>query len=54
MFSSLLKAVVNVVTLPVAVVADMATLGGTLTDRRESYTSAVLSETISNVNKATK
>ncbi len=28
----------NVVTLPVSVVADIATMGGELTDRRESYT----------------
>lgn len=42
MFGSLLKAAVGVVLTPVAVVADVATLGGTLTDRKESYTGQVL------------
>lgn len=42
MFGSLLKAVVAVAVTPIAVVADVATLGGTLTDRKESYTGEAL------------
>ena len=36
--TGLTKAVVGVATLPVDVVADVVTLGGTLTDRDEPYT----------------
>jgi len=32
----------NTVTLPLSIVADAATLGGELTDRRESYTGSKL------------
>lgn len=42
MFGSLLKAAVGVVLTPVAVVADVVTLGGELTDRKETYTGQVL------------
>lgn len=42
MFGSLLKAVVAVAVTPVAVVADVVTLGGELTDRKETYTGQVL------------
>jgi len=38
MFTSLLKAAVDVVTLPVSVAADVVTMGGPLVDRREPYT----------------
>ncbi|WP_267550351.1 hypothetical protein [Rhizobium rhizogenes] len=38
MFDRLLKAATDVVTLPVAIVADAVTLGGALMDRPEPYT----------------
>lgn len=38
MFDKLLKAAVNVVTLPVDVAADLLTMGGALTDKEEPYT----------------
>ncbi|NIP56117.1 hypothetical protein GWN42_31255 [candidate division KSB1 bacterium] len=37
-FGSLLKTAYDVVTTPVEVVKDVATLGGALTDENESYT----------------
>ncbi len=37
LFTGLVKAAVNVVTLPIAVVADVATLGGSLSDKDEPY-----------------
>ncbi len=38
MFGSLLKAAVGVVVTPVAVVADVVTMGGALSDKDEPYT----------------
>lgn len=38
MFGRLVRMAVDTVTLPVTVVADVITLGGDLTDRREPYT----------------
>jgi len=52
MFGELLKAVVSVVTVPVAVVADVATLGGTLTDRKDTYTGTTLENLMTNLEKA--
>lgn len=52
---SLVKATVGVVVAtPVAVVADMVTLGGALTDKREPYTAKALSDVVANVANATK
>lgn len=51
MFGNLFKVVVGVATLPVAVVADAVTLGGTLTDKNESYTGRVLESVEENVEK---
>lgn len=52
---SLVKATVGVVVAtPVAVVADVVTLGGALTDRREPYTATALSDVVVNVTNATK
>lgn len=54
MFGNLLKAVVGaVIETPIAVVADVVTLGGTLTDRKEAYTSEAVSKVVDNVQKAT-
>ncbi|MBD9445773.1 MULTISPECIES: hypothetical protein [unclassified Rhizobium] len=38
MFDRLIKAVVDVATLPVSVAVDVVTLGGALIDRSEPYT----------------
>jgi len=55
MFGSLLKAVVGaVIETPIAVVADVVTLGGTLTDNKSPYTSEAISKVVDNVQKATK
>lgn len=51
MFGNLFKAVVGVATLPVAVAADVVTLGGTLTDNNGSYTGRVLESVEENVEK---
>ena len=52
MFGNLLKAVVGVVVAPVAMVADVVTLGGTLTDRNETYTGEALGNILDNLDKA--
>lgn len=52
---SLVKATVGVVVAtPVAVVADVVTLGGALTEKREPYTATALSDVVANVANATK
>ena len=38
LFGSLLKTAIHVVTAPVEIVKDVATMGGVLTDQDESYT----------------
>lgn len=53
-FSSITKAVVGTVTLPVDVAADIATLGGTLTDKDKPYTAEKLSDIMDNIKDATK
>lgn len=55
MIGSLTKAVVGVVIeTPVAVVADVVTLGGTLTDKDEPYTSKAVGKVIDNLADATE
>lgn len=54
MLESLTKAAVAVVTVPVAVVADVVTLGGTLTDQAEPYTAEAVSDLVANLKDATK
>lgn len=49
---SLTKAVVAVASTPASVVADVATLGGVLTDRREPYTSETLRKAKANLDDA--
>jgi len=44
LFGQIVRTVVNVVQLPVEIVKDVATLGGVLTERDESYTRAKLEE----------
>ncbi len=53
MFENLAKATLNVVVTPIALVADIATLGGTLTDKNESYTMEQLEKAKENFDKAT-
>lgn len=46
---SLAKATVGVVTLPVAVVADVVTMGGVLTDKKQPYTASHTSGIVKNI-----
>lgn len=51
---SLAKAVVGVVVeTPVSVVADIVTLGGSLTDKREPYTATAIKRVVENIEDAT-
>jgi hypothetical protein len=53
MLESLAKAAVGVVIqMPVALVADVITLGGALNDRDEMYTEVALGKVIDNLNDA--
>lgn len=55
MFGNLLKAVVGVVVeTPIAVVADVVTLGGALTDKKEPYTVTSVSKVVENIQESTK
>lgn len=51
---SLAKAATAVVTVPVAVVADVVTLGGALTDKDEPYTATAVSDFVQNLEDAAK
>lgn len=44
LFGSLLKTVIDVVETPVAIVKDVATLGGSLTDQYKPYTQQKIEE----------
>jgi len=54
LIEGLAKAAVGVVTIPVAVVADAVTLGGSLTDKPRPYTSDAVSDVVKNLQNATK
>lgn len=55
MLGSLTKAVVGVVVeTPIAVVADVVTLGGTLSDKDEPYTTTSLGKVLDNLSDVTK
>lgn len=54
MLESLAKAATAVVTVPVAVVADVVTLGGSLTDKKEPYTAEAVGDLVDNLKDATK
>lgn len=55
MIGNLLKAVVGaVVETPLAVVADVVTLGGALTDRDKPYTAEAIEKIVENVQDATE
>ena len=54
MLESLAKAAVAVVTVPVAVVADVVTLGGVMTDKDSTYTGEALGDAMKNLKDAAK
>jgi hypothetical protein len=55
MLSNLTKAVVGVVIeTPVAVVADVVTLGGSLTDKDKPYTAEAVAKVVNNLQKTTE
>jgi len=55
MFESLTKAVVGVVIeTPLAIAADVVTLGGALTDKEVPYTTTAVSKVVKNVQDSTK
>ena len=55
MLGDLAKAAVGVVIeTPIAVVADVVTMGGALTDKDQPYTATALEKVVKNVENATK
>ncbi len=54
MLTSILKSAMVVVEAPVAVVADVVTLGGTLNDKDETYTSKAAEKFVKNVSDITE
>ena len=52
MLESLTKAALGVVTVPLAVAADVVTLGGVLTDKPEPYTAEAVSDVVKNLKNA--
>lgn len=54
LLEDLTKAAVSVVKLPVAVVADAVTLGGSLTDQSKPYTAQAAEDLVNNLNNASK
>ena len=55
MLGNLAKAAVGVVIeTPIAVVADVVTMGGALTDKDQPYTATALEKVMENVENATK
>jgi len=54
MLESLAKAAVAVVTVPVAVVADVVTLGGSVTDKDQPYTADAVGDLVDNLKDATR
>ena len=54
LLESLAKAAVGVVTLPVAIVADVITMGGALSDTDEPYTASAAGDILKNLTNAVK
>jgi hypothetical protein len=54
MLESLAKAATAVVTVPVAVVADVVTLGGALTDKDKPYTADAVGDMVDNLKDAAR
>jgi hypothetical protein len=53
-FTSLLKAIVNVAATPVAIAADIITMGGAMTDAKQPYTATQLQNLMQNLEDAGK
>lgn len=53
LLNSLTKAAVGVVATPVALVADVVTMGGALTDKDQPYTAEALADILKNLENAT-
>ena len=51
---SLTKAAAAVVTVPVAVAADVVTMGGVLTDKDKPYTAEAVADLVANLKNATR
>ena len=54
MLESLTKAALGVVTVPIAVVADVVTLGGAVIDKDRPYTADAVSDVLKNLENAVK
>lgn len=55
MFEDIAKAVVGaVIKTPAAIIADVLTLGGAVTERQETYTGEALGEVMDNIDNATR
>ena len=54
LLESLAKAAVAVVTVPVAIVADVVTLGGSLTEKDQPYTADAVGDLVDNLRDATR
>ena len=54
MLESLVKAAAAVVTVPVAIVADVVTMGGALTDKDQPYTADAVGDLVDNLTDATR
>lgn len=54
MIESLAKAALGVVTVPLAVVADVVTLGGALTDKDKPYTAGAVEDVVDNLQDAAR
>lgn len=54
MLESLAKAALGVVTVPVAVVADVVTMGGALTDKDKPYTAEAVDDVVQNLEDAAR
>lgn len=54
MLESLAKAALGVVTVPVAVVADVVTMGGALSDKDNPYTAEAVEDVVQNLEDAAR
>jgi hypothetical protein len=54
MLESLVKSAAAVVTVPVAIVADVVTMGGALTDKDQPYTADAVGDLVDNLKDATR
>lgn len=52
MLANLTKAAVGIATAPIAIAADIVTLGGSLTDKNEPYTATQMRQVVKSVEKA--